>query len=130
MPIFADPQQGARINVWPSFYENQLRNNKREVRRKHIQLVHSGKTHVSLFVKNVKHKDFAPVVSNIIEPNMMIGAEGQSWQSIQIRVPPVDACLSVESQREKLDEVFQAARRLYGFFIKNESVLFSIPTLR
>ena len=78
VPIFANPQQGARINVWPAFYENQLRNNKREIRRKYVQIAHSGSTHVSLFIKNVRYSDFVPVVSTIIEPEMRIGYEGKS----------------------------------------------------
>jgi len=127
VPIFINRQQGAGINVWPSFYENQLRNNKREIRRKYIQLVHSGKSHLSLFVKNVRYEAFLPVVSNLIEPDMVVGDEGESWQSIQLLVPEVDPCLSVESQTEKLDQIFIAARRLYQFFIKNEIALLSIP---
>jgi hypothetical protein len=122
--------KGARINVWPAFYENQLRNNKREIRRKYVQIAHSGSTHVSLFVKNVRYSDFVPVVSTTVEPEMRIGVEGKSWQSVQVRVPPVDPLLGVESKTEQLDKVFGAARRLYEFFIKNEPALLSIPRFK
>lgn len=127
VPIFASPQQGARINVWPSFFENQLRNSRHDIRRKRIQLVHSGKRHVSLFVKNVAYRDFYPVALALIEPGMNIGAEGKTWQCIQIQVPEVDPLLSVQSQANRLDEVFKAARRLYDFFEANHAVLLSVP---
>lgn len=130
VPIFASPQAGARINVWPSFYENQLRNNKQEIRRKYIQLAHSGKRHVSLFVKNVRYPDFAPIVKPILEPEMMIGRPGGSWQSIQVRVPEIDPCLTVEAQAEELDKVFAAARRLYEFFLIHETALLSIQRFK
>ena len=128
VPMFASPQQGARINVWPSFFENQLRNNKREPRRKRIQLVHSGKRHVSLFVKNVAYRDFVPVAQPLLEPGISIGAEGKTWQSIQIAVPEIDPLVSVQSQAESLDKVFKAARRLFDFFEKNQAVLLGVPT--
>jgi hypothetical protein len=115
------------MNVWPSFYENQLRKNKGEIRRKHIQLAHAGKYHLSLFVKNVKYKDFLPVASNLIEPDMVVGDEGRAMQSVQLRVPKVDPRLGVESQRKQLDQIFIAASRLYQFFINNEIALLSIP---
>jgi hypothetical protein len=127
VPMFASPQQGARINVWPSFFENQLRNNKREIRRKRIQLVHSGKRHVSLFVKNVAYPDFLPVAQPLLEPGMSIGAEGKTWQSIQIQVPEIDPLVSVQSQADRLDEVFKAVRRLYDFFEKNQVALLGVP---
>jgi hypothetical protein len=126
VPIFAAPQQGARINVWPSFYENQLRNNKREIRRRRIQLVHSGKRHVSLFVKNVAYRDFLPVAQSILEPGMSVGAEGKTWQSIQIQVPEIDPLQGVQSQAQRLDEVFVAVRRLYEFYEKNEAALLGV----
>jgi hypothetical protein len=130
VPLFASPQQGARINVWPSFFENQLRNNKREARRKRIQLVHSGKRHVSLFVKNVAYRDFVPVAQPLLEPGMSIGAEGKTWQSIQMQVPEIDPLAGVQSQAERLDEVFKAVRRLYDFFQRNEAALLGVPTSR
>jgi hypothetical protein len=128
VPMFASPQQGARINVWPSFFENQLRNNKREIRRKRIQLAHSGKRHISLFVKNVAYRDFMPVAQPLLEPGMTIGAEGKTWQSIQLTVPEIDPLQSVQSQAEKLDEVFKAVRRLYEFFERNHTALLNVPT--
>jgi hypothetical protein len=127
VPIFAAPQQGARINVWPSFYENQLRNNKREVRRKRIQLVHAGKRHVSLFVKNVSYRDFLPVAQPLLESGMSVGSEGKTWQSIQIQVPEIDPLQGVQPQAQRLDEVFIAVRRLYQFYEKNEAALLSVP---
>jgi hypothetical protein len=129
VPIFADPQQGARINVWPSFYENQLRLNKREIRRKRIQLVHSGSAHVSLFVKNVQSEDFTRAASHLLEPGMAIG-KGGSWQSVQVKVPIVDPRLGVKSQTDKLDQVFDAARQLYEFYLKHEITLLNIPTFK
>ena len=84
---------------------------------------------MSLFVKNVKYQDFAPVALRLVEADMAVGA-GASWQSIQLRVPEIDPCLSVDSQKDKLDQVFIAARRLYEFFIKNERELLSIPKFR
>lgn len=130
VPIFAKPQAGARLNVWPAFYENQLRNNKREIRRKYIQLAHSGKHHISLFIKNVRYEEFLPVAKSILEPGLNIGNKGGSWQSIQIRVPEIDPCKGVDIQRDKLDSVFNAARRLYEFFLKNEAALLAIPRFK
>lgn len=127
VPIFASPQQGARVNVWPSFFENQLRNNRHDIQRRRIQLVHSGKRHVSLFVKNVAYRDFRPVALALIEPGMNIGAEGKTWQSIQIQVPEVNPLLSVQSQANRLDEVFKAARRLFDFFEANHVALLGVP---
>jgi hypothetical protein len=127
VPMFASPQQGARINVWPAFFENQLRNNKHDIRRKRIQLVHSGKRHVSLFVKNVAYRDFCHVAQPLLEPGMSIGAEGKTWQSIQIRVPEIDPLVSVQSQADRLDEVFTAARLLYDFFEKHNAPLLGVP---
>jgi hypothetical protein len=130
VPLFADPQTGARVNVWPSFYENQLRGNKREVRRKRIQLVHSGKRHISLFVKNVPFEDFSGTVQPLLEPGLNIGAPGGSWQSIQIAVPEVSPLSTVHEQADKLDQVFLAARRLYEFFLRHESSLLAIRTVK
>ena len=130
VPIFINRQRGAGIFVWPSFYENQLANNKNAVRRKRVQIVHSGKTHVALYIKNVKFSDFLPVARPLIGGKIQIGAPGLSWQSVKIEVPFIDPLLSVEVQLDSLAYVFQAARDLYDYFIENEDELLGVPTFK
>lgn len=79
-------------------------------------------------MKNVAYRDFVPVTQPLLEPGMSIGAEGKTWQSIQIQVPEIDPLVSVQSQAERLDEVFKAVRRLYDFFEKNQAALLGVPT--
>jgi hypothetical protein len=130
VPIFINRQQGAGVFVWPSFFEDQLARNKREIRRKRIQIVHSGKSHVSLFVKSVKPDAFLPVVTPLINEPIQLGAAGQSWQSVKVLVPYVDPQKSLSAQIDEIKSVFEAARLLYDFFIKNERVLLEVTTFR
>jgi hypothetical protein len=130
VPIFINRQQGAGISVWPSFYEDQLANNRREVRRKRVQIVHSGKAHVALYIKKVKFADFEPIVRPLLKDSIQLGAPGTSWQSVKIDVPRVDPLVPIDSQLEALDKVFQAVRELYDFFIENEKALLSVRTFK
>lgn len=130
VPIFINRQQGAGIFVWPSFFENQLASNSREIRRKRVQIVHSGKTHVALFIKKVHFAEFAVATRMLLDEGIEIGDPGGSWQSVRIAVPYVDPQITVESQIDALDRVFEAARRLFDFFIRNEPVLLEIPTFK
>lgn len=60
IPVFVKTQKGSRAGgVWPSFYDNQLRYNLREPRRKRVQLVHMDtNAYVTLFIKRVAYADF------------------------------------------------------------------------
>ncbi len=130
VPIFVNRQQGAGIFVWPSFFENQLAKNPREIRRKRVQLVHSGKEHVALFIKKIRHSDFRPVAEKLIEGKIEVGDPGTAWQSFRVRVPYVDPQLPLAEQTEALIHVFEAAKTLYKFFIKNETELLGIRTFK
>jgi hypothetical protein len=128
-PVFINTQKGSRAGgVWPSYYDNQLRSNPREPRRKRVQIVHMDTSnYVSLFVKKVAYADFVTVVKGILEDGIMFGKPGGSWQSVQIKVPAIDPCQPLEGQTHRLDEVFRAAERLYEFFIRHETALLGIP---
>jgi hypothetical protein len=130
VPIFINRQQGAGVFVWPSFYENQLAKNQRAIRRKRVQIVHSGKSHVALYIKNVLFKHFEPVVRPILVDGIRIGAPGAAWQSVNIEVPFVSPQLPLEGQAERLDQVFSAARQLFDFFEKHENALLGIPIFK
>ncbi|WP_143749630.1 hypothetical protein [Mesorhizobium sp. WSM3879] len=130
VPIFINRQHGAGLSIWPSFYENHLARNSKEIRRKRVQVVHSGKTHVALYVKNVRFLDFATVVQPMLIDGIGLGPPGQSWQSVRIDVPYVDPQRSVEGQAKALAAVFEAARRLFDFFIEHEGPLLSVPTFK
>jgi hypothetical protein len=130
VPIFINRQQGAGINVWPSFYENQLASNRNDPRRKRVQIVHSGKSHVALFIKKVKYVEFETAVRPLLTTTIRIGAPGTTWQSVRIAVPEVDPMGTVEGQLAALEGVLKAARELYGFFLENEAVLMSVRTFK
>src|SRR5260370_13087952 len=130
VPIFINRQQGAGIFVWPSFYENQLANNPRELRRKRVQIVHSGKTHVALYIKNMKFADFSPVVQPLLKDGIQIGTPGTAWQSVNAKVPLVDPQVPLDNQLEALDKVFEAVGELYDFFIQNEKALLCLRAFK
>ncbi len=130
VPIFINRQQGAGLFVWPSFYENQLASNPHAIRRKRVQIVHSGKTHVALFIKKVKAGAFDPVVRPLLGEGIRIGDPGGAWQSLRISVPYVNPQQPLETQVDAISNVFGAARRLYDFFLKHEDTLLRIPTFK
>jgi hypothetical protein len=82
---------------------------------------------VALFIKNVRYEDFEPAIQSLIADDIRIGKPGSAWQSVNIDVPLVDPQLPLETQMERLDLVFDAARRLYLFFVAHEAALLSIP---
>ncbi len=98
--------------------------------QKRVQIAHSGKVHVALFIKKVKAEAFSPIVQPLLEGGIHIGGPGETWQSVRISVPEVDPQLGLETQIEALSEVFDAARCLYDFFLKHEAALLSIPTFK
>ena len=67
VPMFIRTDKGAHEDVWPSFFDNQLRNNWREIRRKRIQIAWPNRSdHVSLFIKNVAYEDFIRPVQELL----------------------------------------------------------------
>lgn len=127
VPISINRQRGAGVSVWPSFFENQLAKNRDAIRRKRVQIVHSGKTHVALYIKKVQFKEFELVVRPFLENAINIGAPGKTWQSVRIEVPYVNPQLPLDEQAENLDQVFLAAKQLYDFFVRHEAGLLRIP---
>ena len=131
IPMFINTTQGAHEDVWPSFFDNQLRNNSREIRRNRIQVAFPNRSdHISLFVKHVAYEAFRDAVNSLLEESMYVGPPGDDWQSVQVKVPRISVFESVERQAENLDEVFRAAKRLYDFFIRYEKELLAIPVIR
>jgi hypothetical protein len=130
VPISVNRQRGAGIFVWPSFYEKQLASNPNEIRRRRVQIVHSGKTHVALYIKKVRPEPFFQVVQPLLEEGVHLGKAGGSWQSVMIRVPYVDPQQPFEKQIDMVGDVFGAARKLYDFFLEHEHTLLSIPTFK
>ncbi len=121
VPFFDSSQQGARLNVWPSFYENQLASNRNNPRRKRVQIVLSSFSHVALFIKNVRYVEFEAAVRPLLTTTIKIGAPRTAWQSVRILVPELDPLGTVEGQLDALDCVFKAAQELYEFFLENEA---------
>jgi hypothetical protein len=130
VPVFINRQKGAGKFVWPSFYENQLAGNRNDPRRKRVQIVHSGTTHVALYIKNVKYDDFENAVKPLAGNGIKLGSSGTAWQSVRISVPLVDPTQPLEGQTSALDHVFVAARELYSFFLRNESTLLGLKTFK
>jgi hypothetical protein len=130
VPLFNSSQQGAGVNVWPSFYENQLARNRNNPRRKRVQIVLSGNSHVALFIKNVKYVEFETAVRPLLTAAKQMGAPGTAWQSVRTLVLKIDPLRTVEEQLDALDCVFKAARELYEFFLENETVLLGVRTFK
>jgi hypothetical protein len=128
VPMFIRTDEGAHEDVWPSFFDNQLQNNSREIRRKRVQIAWPNLSdHVSLFIKNVAYKSFVSPARGLLDRNMRVGDPGADWQSIQIITPLIDVHSSVQEQADKLDRIFDAAKRLYEFFLLHEKALLAIP---
>lgn len=126
--MFIRTDEGAHEDVWPSFFDNQLGNNWREIRRKRVQIAWPNMSdHVSLFVKQIAYKSFIVPARGLLDEDMRVGDPGANWQSIQIITPLVDVYSSVREQAEKLDKIFHAATRLYEFFLMHEKPLLAIP---
>src|SRR6266404_1147135 len=123
VPFFDSSQQGARLNVWPSFYENQLASNRNNPRRKRVQIVLSSFSHVALFIKNVRYVEFEAAVRPLLTTTIKIGAPRTAWQSVRILVPELDPLGTVEGQLDALDCVFKAAQELYEFFLESVRTL-------
>ncbi len=123
-PIFIKGQEGD--GVWPSFYDNQLRNNSKEIRRKRIQIVQSGKTHVALFVKKVAYDDFVRAVQPILPEGLSVAPANKTWQGVRVTIPEIDPRRPIEVQLEAVDAMFRAARRLMEFFLAHEETLINI----
>jgi hypothetical protein len=92
--------------------------------------VHSGTTHVALYIKNVNYDDFRKAVQPLLGDGIMIAPAGTAWQSVRISVQPVDPTKPLEDQTSALDIVFQAVRKLYQFFLRNESVLLGLRAFK
>ena len=131
-PVFVKTEKGSRIGgVWPSFYDNQLRNNPSAPRRKRVQIVHMDtNAYVALFIKRIAFPDFENAVAELLEPSMLLAPQGGSWQSIRVGVPAINPLEPIESQAERLDKVFLAAQRMYEFYVRHESRLLAIPTIK
>lgn len=130
VPVFVDAQQGSRVGgVWPSFYDNQLRRNSQEPRRKRVQIVHMDTAdYVCLFIKKVEFGAFRAFALPVLEEGMTVAPPGTSWQSIRITTGPVDPLQPLGSQIATLNKVFQAAQRLYEFYLNHETTFLGIPT--
>jgi hypothetical protein len=111
IPVFINTQKGSQAGeVWPSFYDNHLRNNARAPMRKRIQIVHvDTANYVALFVEKVACRDFVSAVSGLLEDGMSFGDAGGSWQSVGVPVPSIDPCLPLAHQTQALGQVFRAA---------------------
>src|SRR5450631_1487678 len=128
VPMFIRTDKGAHEDVWPSFFDNQLRNNSREIRRKRVQIAWPNlSNHVSMFIKNVAYESFISPARELLDRDMRIGDPGADWQSIQIITPQIDVHSSVQEQADKLDKIFHAAERLYDFFLLHEKALLAMP---
>ena len=64
IPAFVNTHRGSRAGgVWPSFYDDELRNNRAQPDRKRIQIVHMDTNgYVSLFVKRVSYPSFVTAI--------------------------------------------------------------------
>ena len=129
IPVFIKTTRGSRAGgVWPSFFDDSLRNNSTRPKRKRVQIVHMDtSSYVTLFIKKVAYESFEKAVIGIIEPDMNFGKPGGSWQSIQIPVSNIDVLQPLDIQRKQLNEVFMAAKRLFDFYLKYEDTFLSIP---
>jgi hypothetical protein len=128
VPMFIRTGEGTHEDVWPSFFDNQLRNNSREIRRRRVQIAWPNRSdHVSLFIKNISYENFILTARALPDEHMKVGNRGTDWQSIQIATPLIDVRSSVREQADKLDQIFHAAKRLYEFFLLHERVLLAIP---
>lgn len=58
---------------------------------------------------------------------MHFAKHGSSWQSIQVRIPAIDVLKPFKELKEAVNQIFEAAKRIFRFFIEHE-VLLSIPT--
>ena len=87
--------RGSRAGgVWPSFYDDEFRNNRAQPDRKRIQIAHMDTNgYVSLFVKRVSYPNFVTAIQNVLENEMRIARPATSWQSIRLDVPVIDVCL-------------------------------------
>jgi hypothetical protein len=130
VPIFIDRQKGAGLAVWPSFYDNQLGDNRREIRRKRIEITHSGKQHVALYVKKVRAEPFGECVRSLLDEGIQLAPPGRTWQSVRVEVPFVDPKRPLEEQIDQVSSVFTAARRLFDFYLNNEERILAIPTFK
>jgi hypothetical protein len=130
VPVFVDTQQGSRVGgVWPSFYDNQLRRNSHEPRRKRVQIVHMDTAdYVCLFIKKVDFGAFAAAVNLILEQGMTVAPPGTSWQSIRIQTGRVNPLQPLDLQITTLNKVFEAARRFYEFYLSHENAFLGIST--
>jgi hypothetical protein len=122
---------GPPFKVWPRFYINEIENSSKLRPR----IAYSGEEHVALYFMNVKFDDsftfddFHKVIQPMLGNGMCIGDPPEQWPSVKIKVPYVNVEIPAEEQIEKLKEVFEAARRLRGFYIQyQQELLQKIPT--
>lgn len=130
VPVSIRSQKGSRAGgVWPSFYDDALRDNKTLPKRKNVQIVHiDNSAHLALFLKKVGYEDFINATAHLLEEGMAFGPKGKSWQSIRVPVPIVDPSLPFNDQSKALHSVFHEAQHLYEFFIRKEEIFLSIPS--
>jgi hypothetical protein len=75
------------------FYDNLLRNNSREPRRKRVQMVHMDtNAYATLLIECVAYADFVRSTEELLEEGMSFARPGGCWQHIQRGVLGVDVC--------------------------------------